>query len=141
MQIRLAELSDYEKLMMLYNLFVEEDRFSKHNNDSFHEVMKRTDYFVYVAEENDRLIGLMTFSTRSVVRYPRPIAQLEELFVLEEFRNLGLGKKFIEEMEIKAKELKCCNIYIESRNDKKIAHQVYQRLGYKLDGFYFKKII
>lgn len=29
MKIRLAKLSDYEELMNLYNIFVEEDRFSK----------------------------------------------------------------------------------------------------------------
>lgn len=141
MIIREAKSSDYDELMKLYNLFVEENRFSQHDNDSFNVVMERPDYFVYIAEDNNKLIGLMTFSVRSVVRYSRPIAQLEELFVLEDFRKLGIGRKFIDILETKSKELNCCNIYIESRNDKKVAHEVYQRLGYKKDGFYFKKVL
>lgn len=139
MLIRLAQLSDYEELMDLYNLFVEEDRFSNHDNDSFKKILKSPDYFIHVAENDNKIIGLMTFSIRSVVRYPRPIAQLEELFVHEEFRKMGIGKKFIETMEKKIKELNCYSIYIESRNDKKKAHEFYQRLGYKNAGLFFRK--
>ncbi len=141
MEIRAAKMSDYEELIKLYILFVEEDRYSRHDGDSFKVLMDRSDYFIFVAEENDKLVGLMTFSTRSVVRYPRPLAQLEELFVLEGFRKLGIGKKFIEMMELKIRDLNCYSIYIESRDDKKIAHEVYQKLGYKKEGYYFKKAL
>lgn len=141
MKIRLAKLSDYEELMTLYDLFIKTDRYSKHTNDSFKNVLENSTSFIYVAEDKNKLVGLATFSIRSVVRFPQPIAQLDELFVLEQYRKHGIGKSFIDVLETKAKELNCCNIYIESRSDLKPAHQFYENLGYKKSGYYFKKVL
>ncbi len=139
MNIRLAKLSDYDKLMDLYNLFVKTDKYLNPNNDSFKSVFENSNSFIYVAEENKKLIGLATMSLRYVVRYAKPILQLEELFVLEEHRKKGIGKKFVEILLEKAKELKCRSIYIESRIELTPAHQFYENLGYKKNGYYFKK--
>lgn len=140
MKIRLAKRADYEKLMKLYNLFIKTDKYTKHNNDSFEKVLKDSNSFIYVAEEKSKLVGFATFSIRNIIRNPKPIAQLEELFVVEHYRKMGIGKKFIELLERKSKELSCNAIYIESRSDLEIAHKFYENLGYKKSGFYFKKV-
>lgn len=139
MNIREASIEDYEELMKLYNLFVKEDRYSRHDFDSFEKVLKSTTSFIYVAEIDNELAGLATFSIRTVVRYPRPISELDELFVLEKFREHGIGKKLMDIVEEKAKSLNCLNMFIESAYDRTTAHKFYESLGFKNEGFHFKK--
>ena len=95
MMIRIAKDSDYYGLMLLYNGFVGEDRYLNYNNDSFKKVIKSKNNFVYVVEENKKLIGFAAFSVRTVVRYPKPIAELDELLVLPDYRRKGIGQKLM----------------------------------------------
>jgi len=139
MQIRQAIDSDYAPLMELYNEFVETDRFSSHNNDSFSRVIKNPHNFVYVVEEGGKLIAFAAFSVRDVIRYPRPIAELDELFVSAHHRKKGIGSKLMEQIEKKAKELNCHRIFIESHYDRKAAHAFYEALDYLNYGHYFIK--
>lgn len=139
MNIRLAKLSDYEQIMKLYILFVGDDRYSKENSDSFEKVLKNRKSYIYVAVDKNRIIGFATLSTRFVVRYPKPIAELDELFVLEDYRKHGIGKKLIDAIEKKTKDLDCKGIFIQSGKDHKIGHQFYKKLGYIQRGFYFTK--
>ena len=139
MKIRRAKESDYNQLMVLYNDFVGEDRYSKHDGDSFKVVLKSPDNYVFVAEENGKIIGFATVSVRTLVRYPKPIAELDELFVAEEFRKHGVGKKFMSKVEEIAKKRNCYRLYIASANRFKIAHKFYEVLGYTKYGFHFYK--
>lgn len=139
MIIRNAITEDYEKLMKLYNLFVGSDRYSKHNNDAFLRVLKNPNNFLFVAEENGLLIGFASFSIRDVIRYPKKIAELDELFVLENFRKSGVGKQLIIKAEEKARKLDCYRMFIESHYDHKTAHQFYEALGYTNYGYHFIK--
>lgn len=139
MNIRLAQESDYEEVIGLYNLFLGGDRFSHHDNDSFKKVLKNTHNFIFVATDNNKIIGFITFSIRDVVRYPKPIAELDELFVSENYRKHGVGKLLMNEVEKKAKELDCYRLYIESHYDHKTAHKFYESLGYTNYGYHFVK--
>lgn len=141
MQIRGAKPEDYDQIIALYNDFVEEDRYSEHNFDSFKQVLKNPNNFIYVAESGDALIGFATLSIRNVVRYPNPIAELDELYVSPSHREKGIGKKLIEKVEQKAKELNCYVIYIESHDDRQTAHKFYASQGYTKYGFAFRKRI
>ncbi len=137
--IREAREADYNELLNLYNTFVGNDRYSKHDNDSFKIVLKDPNNYIFVEEENGKLIGFVTFSIRNVVRYPRPIAELDELFVAQEYRKHGIGKKFMQRVEEVAKERNCYRMFIESHYDHKTAHKFYEGLGYKNYGYHFIK--
>lgn len=139
MEIRLATKNDYEQLMDLYNKFVGSDRYSRHDNDSFHETLLSSSNFIYVGVDGTSLIAFASFSIRKVVRYPKPIAELDELFVLEQYRRTGVGKQLLQQIEEKAILLDCYRLYIESHYDHKDAHRFYERLGYTNYGYHFIK--
>lgn len=139
MNVRIAKLSDYEELMTLYNLFVGDDRYSKHDNDSFKKVLENHRCFIFVAEDERKLAGFVSFSVRDVIRYPKPIAELDELFIKEENRKHGLGKMLMEIVERKAKELNCYRMFIESSFKHEAAHKFYESLGYTNYGYHFIK--
>jgi ribosomal protein S18 acetylase RimI-like enzyme len=140
MKIRPAKLSDYGELMKLYGLFVGDDRFSNKTADSFKKVLQSTTSFIYIAEKQSKLIGFVAFSIKYVVRYPKPIGTLDEMYVLEQYRNQGIGKNLMEILEKKLKKLNCYGIFMESGKDLKTAHIFYEKLGYKKYGYYFAKV-
>ncbi len=139
MKIRFAQISDYKNIIPLYNGFVGSDRYSQLDNDSFRKVLQSNNNFIFVATDKDRLVGFVSFSVRLVVRYPKSISEIDELYVLPEYRKRGVGKKLMDELEKKAKELDCYRIFIESHFDHKVAHKFYEALKYTNYGYHFIK--
>lgn len=139
MQIRLAHELDYEELIKLYNDFIVEDRYSRHDGDSFKKALNNPNNFIYVAKDENKLVGFASFSIRDVIRYPRPIAELDELFVSSDYRKKGLGKDLMKIVEDKARALNCYRLYIESSYKHEIAHKFYEAQGYTNYGYHFFK--
>jgi len=139
MIIREAKKSDYKDLMGLYNDFVDSDRYSKYDNDSFDKVRKSNKNFIYVAEDNDKLVGFVSFSIRLVIRYPKPIAELDELYVSPAFRRKSVGKMLMDKVLSKAKELNCHRLFIEPHYKHEGAHKFYENLGFTNYGYHFIK--
>jgi len=137
--IRKATKEDYESLMNLYNLFVGQDRYSKHTGDSFASVLTNSSNRIFVAEENSLLIGFVTVSFRRVVRYSKPIAELDELFVKEEVRKRGVGKLLLEAVIKESKKRDCYRLYIESAYAHTTAHLFYKNHGFTEYGLHFYK--
>lgn len=119
---------------------VEEDRYSKPGNDSFKKVLDSKDNFVFVAEEDSKPVGFITVSARSVIRYPKPILQVDELFVDADFRKHGVGRQLIQAVEAFAQDNGYPRIYIESAYKHDVAHKFYEKNGYTNRGYYFQKV-
>jgi GNAT superfamily N-acetyltransferase len=141
MIVREAVLEDHAGLMALYDVFMEVDRYSKLDSDSLQKVIDSPDNFILVAEQDRKLIGFITASARLVVRYPRPIMQVDELYVDPEFREHGLGRQLIQGIEKIAAKHGYGRIYIESGYAYKVAHKFYRKNGYSQEGYYFKKVL
>jgi GNAT superfamily N-acetyltransferase len=139
MTIRPVSEKDYRELILLYNAFVGSDRYSKFDNDSFQKVIKSENNFVYVAEDKGKLVGFAAFSVRFVIRYPKPIAELDELFVSAEYRRHGLGKQLMDTVMQKAAALGCYRLFIESHYKHTGAHKFYEALGFANYGYHFIK--
>jgi len=139
MKIRSAQIADYKSLMTLYNKFVGSDRYSKLDNDSFKKILISKNNYIFVVEDKEKIIGFATFSIRLVVRYPKPIAELDELFVEEKYRRKGVGKMLMDKIMEKAKEAGCYRLFIESHYDHKQAHQLYESIGFTNYGYHFIK--
>ena len=125
--------------MEMYNDFVGEDRYSRHDNDSFQQVIDSPSNYFYVADINGELVGFASMSVRSVVRYPIPIAELDELYVAPEQRQHGVGKELMLKIEGIAKEQNCYRMYIESNYRFPAAHKFYEGIGYTNYGYHFIK--
>lgn len=137
--VREATDADYQELMKLYDEFVEEERFSGGKEDSFQEVLASTENFIYVAEDGGKLVGFVTFSTRWVVRYPRPIAEMDELYVKPEYRRKGLGTQLVDTIMKRAGELGCSRMFLRTHFKQEAAEQLSRKMGFTHTGNHFIK--
>jgi len=139
--IRKAVKTDYEDFMALCNQFVGEDRYSKHTSDSFHNVLTNSSNRIFVAVKDTNLIGLATVSFRRVVRYPKPIAELDELYVKDEYRKIGVDRLLMDAIINESKKKGCYRIYIESGYKLTGAHAFYKSIGFIDYGLHFYKVL
>lgn len=137
--IREAKEADYKQLMELYNGFVGEVRYSGDDQDSFKEALASPNNYIYVAIDKSKLVGFVTFSVRTVVRYPKPIAEMDEFYVLPDYRRRGLGTRLMETVLNKAAELGCYRMFIETHYQHKPAQKLYEKMKFTNYGYHFIK--
>jgi predicted acetyltransferase len=94
MKIRTAKKSDYKELMKLFSDFVGNKRYLKAGNDSFFKFLANPNSYTYLSEDDEKIVGFITFSARRVIRYPRPIAKIEELYIIPDYRGKTLVKDY-----------------------------------------------
>jgi len=68
-------------------------------------------------------IGFSTFAAR-------PLLNLHDLAVLASHRGRGIGRQLLATVEQAARELGCCKITLEVRDDNATAQALYRRVGY-----------
>ena len=137
--IRNATAIDYEKFMELMGNFVEDQtRFGNYDNDSFHKVINSDNTYVYVYEDLSEIIGFIVFSIRSVVRYPRPIMEVEEIFVSQQIRRKGVGRSLIQKAIDIGRQKQCYYIFLASDKKRAEAHMFHQSLGFIEYGYHFR---
>lgn len=141
MKIRPAELGDYPQLMKLYNLFVGDNRYREEADDNFRVVMTNDNSHIWVCEDGAQLVAFLSFSVRPVVRYPKRIAEIDELFVSESHRRHGIAGQLMEKLETWCEEQGIHRVYIESAYKHEVAHKFYEKLGYINYGYHFYKSI
>ncbi len=87
----------------------------------------------WVLERADRVMGCIGFATH-VGAAGEPCVELEKLYLSNELRGQGFGRKLIELVEAHARErgLALVELWSDTRFER--AHSVYQRLGYRRTG-------
>jgi ribosomal protein S18 acetylase RimI-like enzyme len=140
MIIRKAQKTDYEEVMDLYADFVNQpDRYTKYDNDSFLKTLTIPDCAMYIAEDNNRIVGFITFSKRIVVRYPKPIVEVEEFYVVPDVRRQGVGKTLMQVVLDYAQENSCQYVMLASSKDRVGAHAFYKSLGFDEYAFHYRR--
>ncbi|MDD2799029.1 MAG: GNAT family N-acetyltransferase [Bacteroidales bacterium] len=72
------------------------------------------------------IVAFENFSTFSV----RPMLNIHDVFVVPEFRGLGIGRLLMNAIVDKAKEHKCSRISLEVRHDNTTAQKLYQSIDF-----------
>lgn len=70
-------------------------------------------------------LGFSTFQAKKLIN-------IHDLAVLPAYRGQGIGDKLLAAVQKKAKELKCCKLTLEVRDDNP-ARRLYERFGFEED--------
>ncbi|MGA7871281.1 MAG: GNAT family N-acetyltransferase [Candidatus Binatus sp.] len=68
-------------------------------------------------------IGFSTFMAK-------PLLNIHDIFVDSSVRGMGIGAMLLERIEAKARELNCCRITLEVREDNRVARGLYRKVGF-----------
>jgi GNAT superfamily N-acetyltransferase len=72
--------------------------FSETGENYFKELIKNGT--IWVAEDNNKIIGYLAGNTKGTPSYAtKTLAELDNLYIDEEYRKKGIGKKLIEEFK------------------------------------------
>ena len=89
--------------------------------------MSRGHFFIYIVEEGKE-IGLMSAGKED------DGLEISKIYLLPEYRGRGLGRKCMEFMMERGRELGCKRAYLEANHDNKNALAFYESLGFRQDG-------
>lgn len=73
------------------------------------------------------IVAFENFSTFNV----KPMINIHDVIVLEEYRGKGVGRSLMACLEKIAKERQCCRITLEVREDNTVAQHLYKSMGFK----------
>ena len=85
---------------------------------------------IFLAYQGGEAIGIavcfLGFSTFAA----RPLINIHDLAVLPAYRGQGIGRKLLEEVELKAREMGCCKLTLEVQENNHRARQLYEAVGF-----------
>ncbi len=85
---------------------------------------------VLLAKYNDNYAGLVTGFINFATFTAKPFINIHDIVVLRRYRGSGIGRKLMEAVDLKARELDCGKITLEVRSDNKTAQALYKSTGY-----------
>ena len=85
---------------------------------------------IFLAYIEGKAIGIATcflgFSTFTA----KPLIHIDDLAVLPEYRNQGVGRNLLAEIERKAREMDCCKLTLQVQEKNLNARRVYEAAGF-----------
>jgi GNAT superfamily N-acetyltransferase len=91
-----------------------------------------------IAEENGQEIGRAYLYLMNNDLHKRPLGFMEDVFVNEDCRGKGVGKRLVSEIINKAKENNCYKLICTSRLENEKVHMLYKKLGFSDYGKEFR---
>jgi GNAT superfamily N-acetyltransferase len=88
-------------------------------------------YYVPVACDSDKVVG----TAMGIVCYDlcgscNPFMLIEDVVVLPEYRNKGIGKMLMQALEDFGRQNKCKYVILVSEAERTSSHKFYERIGY-----------
>jgi ribosomal protein S18 acetylase RimI-like enzyme len=96
------------------------------------ELQKIPTAIIFIAYYKNDPIGIATcfigFSTFSA----KPLINIHDIGVIKEYRNKGIGRRLIDEVEKKARAIGCCKITLEVIDSNENARHLYEKQGFNI---------
>jgi PhnO protein len=87
----------------------------------------------------NKIIAFVSVHIQYLLHHAGKVAEIQDLFVIQEDRNSGIGKILVEKAEIWAKEQGANDIEVSSNQRRLQAHKFYERENYIKSHFKFTK--
>lgn len=127
-----------EAIIYLMNHYMASDmggNLPPYTNETSRAVVKGLEHhpsrLVLLAEYQAEYVGLSNSFVNFGTFAGKPFINIHDIVVLEKYRGLGIGRKMMEAIDAKAKELGCGKITLEVRDDNKPAQQLYNSMGFE----------
>ncbi|MCO5387148.1 GNAT family N-acetyltransferase [Desulfosporosinus sp.] len=134
MIIRDMIAEDIPQLAVLYKQFWNEESSVESMYENFSKFHEDDSYLLLSAVENNQLIGsVMGIICGELYGDCKPFMVLENMIVDNKYRNHGVGKGLISELEKRAVEKGCSQIILVTDTNRIDACKFYESAGYNPD--------
>jgi GNAT superfamily N-acetyltransferase len=131
MQIREMIAEDISQLEQLYRQFWGEESCVEAMNKQFHKLQERDSHIIISAIDNNKLIGsVMGVVCEELYGDCKPFLVLENMIVDKNYRNKGVGKALISELEKMATKRGCTQVIFVTERNRVDAIKFYESVGY-----------
>jgi ribosomal protein S18 acetylase RimI-like enzyme len=99
---------------------------------------------VLLAREDGIFVGLLTAFENFSTFTAKPMLNIHDVFVLNDYRGKGVGRKLMKAIVAEAERRKCSRLTLEVRKDNVKAQNLYQSLGFaevEHGMFYWRKYL
>ena len=135
-QTNINDIEDLEVIFSLYLKFYEVESIRDDNITFLKERVQNNESVIFIAKKDDEIVGFTqlfpTFSSASL----KKVYILNDLFVLENYRNQGIAKLLIHQVIEFAKENNCARFSLSTARNNP-AQFLYEELGFKESSFRF----
>lgn len=146
MQVRQAKIQDRDEFVRLANLFLAESSYPIKMNlmklmTSFLRAIELDEIVLFVAEDNDKLVGMLVGVVNESLFSNDKIASELAWFVEKEYRGTSVALRLLVEFEKWAKLQGCSFIAMIDLHRVNNLENMYNKLGYELaEKTYMKKV-
>jgi len=135
-QANINDIEDLEVIFSLYLKFYEVESIRDDNITFLRERVQNNESVIFSAKKDDEIVGFTqlfpTFSSASL----KKVYILNDLFVLEKYRDQGIAKLLIHQVIEFAKENNCARVSLSTARNNP-AQFLYEKLGFKESSFKF----
>lgn len=128
--IRFATESDFESVYRFINLLENEVMDKTTQRALYLENVKHPDIVYLLAIVNEKPVGFLSCHVQNLMHHGGKIGEIQELYVDESARNLGIGKLLTDEIKSIAKSRNVIQLEVTSRLARTDAHRFYEREGF-----------
>ena len=132
--IRAAEAADAEALADLMTQLGYETRASEMQM-RMEAIRANKNYATFVAISKGKVCGMIGTFTCYTYEHNSPSARILALVVSEKMRGRGVGRALIDAAEKDLARKNISRIAVNTRFERKDAHEFYEKLGYTKNGF------
>lgn len=84
----------------------------------------------FIAELNGKPAGFGSLHIQPLLHHAAPVAEIQELVVMPDFRSTGIGKQLLDHLVLLATEKGCALIELASSRSRIDSHRFYVREGF-----------
>ncbi len=130
-KIREAMLEDFYPVYLMMNE-LEGKVYDQPKQHHIFQYNLHQDNIIYlVALKNDKVIGFLSCHIQYLLHHNGKVAEIQEMFVLSEFRSDGVGELLFEKLKKRVQGQEIVQFEVTSNVKRNRAHEFYLRMGFE----------
>ncbi|MFT3794120.1 GNAT family N-acetyltransferase [Flavobacterium sp.] len=125
--IRMAVAEDFQTVYRFINL-LEDDTFNETTQHLlFAENLANPNVVYLIAFADEKPVGLLSCHIQNLLHHAGKVGEIQEMYVEESARSLGVGKKLIDALKAIAQQRNLVQLEVTSSFKRADAHRFYER--------------
>jgi len=91
----------------------------------YHDNINNPDNIYLIAEENSKSVGYASCHLQILLHHEGKVAEVQEMFVLPEYRGAGIGKMLMDKIKLMSKEMGATQLEVTTRTFREQAIRFY----------------